>query len=619
GSGMVPSWGPVATAGDVAALAVDAPAVAVLEAYGDGADDADEVLALTGRVLGVLQAWLVAPAFESGTLVVVTRGAVPAGGDADVTDPAGAAVWGLVRAAQTENPDRIILLDTAAGSGLDVTGVEMEPVLAAVLATGESQVAVRGTVLSAPRLVRDTTGAAVPDISDVPAAFDSEGTVLVTGGTGSLGALLARHLVAEHGVRHLVLVSRRGPEAEGARELAAELGELGAESVAVTACDVADRDAVAALLGSVSAQHPLTGVVHTAGVLDDGVIGTLTPERLAYVFGPKVTAVGHLDELTRDMDLSVFAVFSSASGLIGAAGQGNYAAANAYLDAVAHRRRAAGLPGVSLAWGLWEQSTGLTAHLGEVDQARMSRGGVLPIAPAEGMGLFDAALRVPAALVVPIKLDLRRLRADAVAGGGLPGLLGGLVQGGRRRARAGDRQAGAGDSGGGLAARLAGLTSQEQEALLLDFVRGHVAMVLGHAGIAKVGAETAFKDAGFDSLTSVELRNRLRGATGLKLAATIVFDYPSPLALARYLHREVVPDGVTAGPDVDVDEARLRRGLASLPLARLRAAGLLDALVRLVELNDHEPPIGMVDDADDETAIADLNVDGLVQLALGDK
>ncbi|MDQ0578395.1 hypothetical protein QF030_000573 [Streptomyces rishiriensis] len=614
---LVPSWAAVATADDVAALAVDAPAVAVLEACGEGADDADEVLALTGRALGVLQAWLVAPAFESGKLVVVTKGAVPAGGDADVTDPAGAAVWGLVRAAQTENPDRIVLLDTAADSGLDVTGVEMGPVLAAVLAAGEHQVAVRGTVLSAPRLVRDTTGAAVPGISDVPAVFDSERTVLVTGGTGSLGALVARHLVAEHGVRHLVLVSRRGLAAEGARELVAELGELGAESVAVTACDVADRDAVAALLGSVSAQRPLTGVVHTAGVLDDGVIGALTPERLAYVFGPKVMAVGHLDELTRDMDLSVFAVFSSASGLIGSAGQGNYAAANAYLDAVAHRRRAAGLPGVSMAWGLWEQAAGLTAHLSETDQARMSRGGILPIAPAEGMGLFDAALRVPAALVVPIKLDLRRLRADAVAGGGLPGLLGGLVQGGRRRARAGDRQAGAGDSGGGLAARLAGLTPQEQEALLLDFVRGHVAMVLGHAGIAQVGAETAFKDAGFDSLTSVELRNRLRGATGLKLAATIVFDYPNPLALARYLHREVFPDGVTAGPDVD--EARLRRGLALLPLARFRAAGVLDALVRLVELNDHEPPIGMLDDADDETAIADLNVDDLVQLALGDK
>ncbi|WP_234320135.1 SDR family NAD(P)-dependent oxidoreductase [Streptomyces sp. SBT349] len=607
GSEMVSSWVPVATAEDVAALAVDAPAVAVLEAFGDGAEDADEVLALTGRALGVLQAWLVAPAFESGKLVVVTRGAVPAGGDADVTDPAGAAVWGLVRAAQAENPDRIILLDLdpagSAGAG---------PVLGRVLAAVEPLVAVRGTVLSAPRLVR---AAAVE--TEGGYAFASGGTVLVTGGTGSLGVLVARHLVAEHGVRHLLLVSRRGPEAEGAAELVAELGESGAV-VTVCACDVADRDAVAALVAAVPAEHPLTGVVHLAGVLDDGVIGALTPERIEGVFAPKVTAVRHLDELTRELvpQLASFIVFSSAAALLGSAGQGSYAAANSYLDALMAHRRAAGLPGVSMAWGLWQQSTGLTAHLSEIDQARMSRGGILPLTPAEGMGLFDAALRVPAALVVPMKVDLRRLRADAVAGGGLPELLGGLVQSGRRRARAGDGQAGAGDGGSGLAARLAGLTSQEQEALLLDFVRGHVATVLGHAGIAKVGAEMAFKDSGFDSLTSVELRNRLRGATGLKLPATIVFDYPNPLALARYLHREVFPDGVTAGPDVD--EARLRRGLASLPLARFRAAGLLDALVRLVELNDHETPIGMVDDADDETAIADLNVDDLVQLALGD-
>ncbi|MEU9919694.1 SDR family oxidoreductase, partial [Streptomyces sp. NPDC051001] len=368
-SEKVPSWVTVATAEDVAVLADDALPVAVLEAHGERPGDADEVLALTGRVLGVLQAWLVAPALESGKLVVVTRGAVPAAGDGDVTDPAGAAVWGLVRAAQTENPDRIVLLDTAAGSGLDVTGVEMGPVLAAVLAADEPQVAVRGMVLSAPRLIRAAGGATVSGIVGAPAVIDSAGTVLVTGGTGSLGSLVARHLVVEHGVRHLVLVSRRGLEAEGARELIAELDELGAESVAVTACDVTDRDAMAALLGSVPEQHPLTGVVHTAGVLDDGVIGALTPERLAYVFGPKVTAVGHLDELTRDLDLSMFAVFSSASGLIGAAGQGNYAAANAYIDAVAHRRRAAGLPGVSMAWGLWEQSTGLTARLSEIDQA----------------------------------------------------------------------------------------------------------------------------------------------------------------------------------------------------------------------------------------------------------
>ncbi|WP_405854126.1 SDR family NAD(P)-dependent oxidoreductase [Streptomyces sp. NBC_01515] len=519
-----PLWVAVGSAEEVAALAADVPAVAVVEAFGGGGDGAGEVLALTGRVLGVVQAWLAEEVFEDSQLVVVTRGAVPAGLDGDVVDPAAAAVWGLIRTAQAENPERIVLLD------LDPAAEDpFTTVLGQALAVGEPQLAVRGSVLSVPRLVRaaavvESVGGRAPVVG---------GTVLVTGGTGSLGGLVARHLVSEHGVRHLVLASRRGPDAEGATELVAELGELGAESVRVAACDVADRDAVAALIGSVGDEYPLTGVVHTAGVLDDGVIGALTPGRLAFVFGPKVAAVRHLDELTRDLDLSVFAVFSSASGLFGSAGQGNYAAANAYLDAVAHRRRAAGLPGTSLAWGLWEQASGMTAHLGVADQARMSRGGVLPIAPAEGMRLFDAALRSPIALAVPIKLDLRALRADAAAGRPTQPLLRGLVNSGRQTART------ASGDHGGLARRLVGLAPQEQEALLLDLVRGHVANVLGHTGVANVGAETAFKDAGFDSLTSVELRNRLREVTGLKLAATVVFDYPTPLALARYLHGEL--------------------------------------------------------------------------------
>ncbi|WP_413790184.1 SDR family NAD(P)-dependent oxidoreductase [Streptomyces asoensis] len=592
-SDRVASWVALAGAEEVAAAAVDAPDVVVLEAYGDGTGGGDEVLALTVRVLGVVQAWLVAPAFENGKLVVITRGAMPAGGDADVTDPAGAAVWGLIRAAQSENPDRIILLDTAAGSGLDVGGVDMGSVLAAALATGEPQIAMRGAALSTPRLVRYTTGAAVPD---VPAVFDSEGTVLVTGGTGSLGAMVARHLVAGHGVRRLLLVSRRGSDAEGAAELVAELGESGAV-VTVCACDVADRDAVAAVLAAVPVEHPLTGVVHLAGVLDDGVIGALTPERIEGVFAPKVTAVRHLDELTRELapQLASFIVFSSAAALLGSAGQGSYAAANSYLDALMAHRRAAGLPGVSMAWGLWEQSTGLTARLSEIDQARMSRGGILPLTPAEGMALFDAALRGSAALVVPIKLDLRRLRADAAAGRGLPELLAGLVQGGRRQVRAGGRQVGVGESGGGLAARLAGLSAQEQEALLLDFVRGHVAVVLGHAGMAKVGAETAFKDSGFDSLTSVELRNRLRGATGLKLAATVVFDYPNPLSLARHLHREL---GTTTQPVVAThpllaELSRLDAALATTPAddsVRAQVTARLQGLLASWSLANGTPP-----------------------------
>ncbi|MFF1282977.1 SDR family NAD(P)-dependent oxidoreductase [Streptomyces sp. NPDC058299] len=527
-----PAWARVTTAADVTALNSELSEAAVLDLRGTGDGD-EEALTRTAAALEVVQAWLADEDAEDARLLVVTRGAVPAGGDTAVTDAAGAAVWGLVRAAQAENPDRVVLLDLDPATD-PATDDPSDDLLATVLASGEPQVAVRGAALSVPRLVRAEPTAGEPADDGPAVAFRPEGTVLVTGGTGSLGALVARHLVVGHGVRHLVLASRRGTEAGGATELVAELSELGAESVSLRAADVSDRTQVAQLLDSIAAEHPLTGVVHTAGVLDDGVIGALTPERLARVFAPKVSAVRHLDELTRTLDLTAFAVFSSASGLFGSAGQGNYAAANAYLDAVAHQRRAAGLPATSLAWGLWEQTSGMTAHLGAADQARMSRGGVLPIGPAEGMRLLDAALDTGEALLVPIKLDLRALRADAAAGRTVQPLLRGLVRTGRQPVRTT-----AADSGGGLTRRLAGLAQAEQEALLLDLVRGQVATVLGHAGAENVGPETAFKDAGFDSLTSVELRNRLRETTGLKLAATVVFDYPNPLALARHLHTEL--------------------------------------------------------------------------------
>ncbi|WP_131733014.1 type I polyketide synthase [Actinomadura formosensis] len=508
-----PSWTAVATADDVVAQAGGVPSVAVLEAGGGGGGDTP--LALTSRVLGVLQAWLTAAGPEESRLVVVTRGAVPAG-DGAVTDPAAAAAWGLVRSAQAENPGRIVLLDLDPLSGDGVGRV-----LGAVLAAGEPQVAVRGTALSVPRLAR-----AGDRTADGPAVFGPGGTVLVSG-AGTLGGLVARHLVARHGVRRLVLASRRGPDADGMADLVADLTGQGAE-VSAVACDMSDRDRVAALLASVPAEHPLTAVVHTAGVLDDGVIGTLTPEHLARVFAPKVDAVRHLDELTRGLGLGAFVVFSSGSGVFGAAGQGNYAAANAFLDATMSNRRAAGLPGLSLAWGLWEQATGLTAHLGGADRARMGRGGAVAMTAAEGMALFDAAVGSERALLVPVKLDLREVRA----GDAVPHLLRGLVRAGRRQARAAS-------PGGGLVGRLAGLAEVEQEALLLDLVRGQTAVVLGHDGSGAVRADTAFKDAGFDSLTSVELRNRLREQTGLKLPATLVFDHPTPLALARHLRAEL--------------------------------------------------------------------------------
>ncbi|WP_229402175.1 type I polyketide synthase [Micromonospora okii] len=474
----------------------------------------DDALAATSRVLADVQTWLDGP--QESRLVVVTRGAVPAG-DGAVVDPGAAAVWGLVRSAQAENPDRIVLLD------LDPAAVDgPEAVLGAVLASGEPQVAARGAALLVPRLARADDRA-----PDVPVVFRPDSTVLVSG-AGVLGAVVARHLVARHGVRRLVLASRRGPAAEGIADLVGELTDRGA-AVSVVACDATDRDQVAALL----AAHPPTAVVHTAGVLDDGVIGALTPGRLATVFAPKVDAVPLLDELTRDRDLDAFVVFSSGSGVFGSPGQGNYAAANAFLDAAMANRRAAGLPGLSLAWGLWEQATGMTAHLGGADQARMSRGGVRPMTATEGMELFDAALAADQALLVPVKLDLREVRA----GGAVPHLLRGLVRAGRQQARA------ASGDDGGLARRLAGLGPEEQETLLLDLVRGQVAVVLGHSDPAAVRPDGAFKEAGFDSLTSVELRNRLREATGLKLPATLVFDHPTPLVLARHLRDELGAGG----------------------------------------------------------------------------
>ncbi|WP_328345808.1 type I polyketide synthase [Micromonospora sp. NBC_00421] len=578
----VPSWTPVSTADEVTALAQgeELPPVAVCDADGGAGP-----LAVTSRVLAVVQAWLAEPRLEEARLVVRTRGAVPAGGDHLVTDPAAAAVWGLVRAAQAENPDRIVLLDA------DPTpGAAADPVLVA----GEPQLAVRADRLCVPRLAR-----VADPLRDAPVAFRSDGTVLVSG-VGALGALVARHLVARHGVRRLVLASRRGPAAEETAELVAELTAQGVD-VSAVACDVSDRDQVAALL----AEHPVTGVVHTAGVFDDGLVGGLTPDRLAGVFAPKVDAVRHLDELTRSLDLDAFVVFSSVAGVVGGGGQGSYAAANAFLDAAMAHRRAAGHPGLSLAWGLWERSVGMAAHLSIVDHARASRGGVLELSRAEGLALFDAALRMDQALLVPIRLDPQAMRADVAAGGAVPSLLRGLVRAGRQQARA----AAAPDDS--LARRLGGLAPADQEALLLDVVRGQVAAVLGHADPQDVRADVAFKDVGFDSLTSVELRNRLREATGLKLPPTLVFDYPNPVALAHHLRTRLRPDDTAPAADATVDEARLRQALASVPLARLRAAGLVDALLELAGTDEPD------DGAAQEREVGDLDVDDLVELVLG--
>ncbi|GDY53724.1 hypothetical protein SVIO_043470 [Streptomyces violaceusniger] len=380
-----------------------------------------------------------------------------------------------------------------------------------------------------PRLARATA----PTENQAP-DWNPNGTVLLTGASGTLGALFARHLVTDRGVRHLLLVSRRGENAPGAAELTAELSELGAEAH-WAACDVADRDALAATLATVPADHPLTAVVHTAGILDDGVIASLTPDRFTTVLRPKADAAWNLHELTQDADLSAFILFSSAAGVFGGAGQGNYAAANAFLDALAQHRRAGGLPATSLAWGLWAEPGGMAGDLDEAELARLQRGGIAAITADQGRELFDLAIATDDALLVPMPLDLAALRAQASAGM-LPPLFRGLVRVPPRRAA---QAAAAAARSGALAQQLAGAASgAEAEAIVLGLVRTQVAAVLGYAGPEAVDPQRAFSEVGFDSLTAVELRNRLTAVSGVRLPATLIFDYPTPAALAAYLRAE---------------------------------------------------------------------------------
>ncbi|MFB6893128.1 SDR family NAD(P)-dependent oxidoreductase, partial [Kitasatospora sp. NPDC056327] len=481
--------------------------------------------------LTALQRWLADGSLDGSRLVVLTRGAVAvnAGGTAeDVTDLDGAAVWGLVRSAQSEHPDRIVLLDTEPGADEDTA-------LAVALAAGEGQVAVRDGRGHLPRLVRDGD-----DATARPPAYDPEGTVLITGGTGTLGAVVARHLVTVRGVRHLLLVSRSGPEAPGAAELVAELRESGAE-VTVAACDAADPAAVAALLADLPAGHPLTAVVHAAGTVDDATVESLTPERLAAVLRTKADSARVLHELTRGLGLAAFVLFSSAAATFGGPGQGNYAAANAFLDGLAAHRRAHGLPATSLAWGLWAQSSAITGNLSAADLQRMRRGGIAALPSDQALALFDTAVARPGAAFVAARLELSALREQA-RDGVLPPLFGRLVRGGVRRAA---RPGGEGALQG-LAAELAGLPEDQQRQALSRAVAGQVAAVLGHSSADALSADRAFKELGFDSLTAVDLRNRLGAATGLRLPATLVFDHPTPAAVAEYVRGRLLGSGAAA-------------------------------------------------------------------------
>jgi acyl transferase domain-containing protein/acyl carrier protein len=514
-------------AGLLAMIGVDRPApdLVAVSCQSAGSAVPGRARELLGGVLGVLRDWIHDERLASSRLVVLTEGAA----GPDFADVAGGSVWGLVRSAQAEHPGRFVLADVP-------DGFDEWPLLASAVAADELQLAVReGTVL-VPRLVRRQ-----PVEPPAEPAGLAEGTVLVTGGTGGLGALIATHLVRRHGVRQLLLASRRGPDAPGVSGLLVELAELGAQARAV-ACDVADRDSVARLLAGVPADQPLVGVVHAAGVLDDATVDSLSAEQLDAVLRPKADAAWHLHELTRELPLTMFVLFSSLAGVLGNPGQGNYAAANTMLDGLATHRRQRGLPAVSIAWGLWDDAASMAGSLSEADLARVGRLGVAALDAEQGLALFDRALASPEPLVVAVRWDNAGLQSRAEAGS-LPSVLRGLVRA-PRRAVAGAAPAGGGQS---LVTRLGSLSETDGRRLLAELVCAHVAAVLAHASTDAVDETQAFSELGFDSLTAVELRNRLDLETGLRLPATLAFDHPSPAALAEHLYRSLAP----AAPSVE--------------------------------------------------------------------
>ncbi|MFB7507991.1 type I polyketide synthase, partial [Streptomyces broussonetiae] len=542
-----------------------------------GGDTPEAIRAGVRELLSQVQEWLADDRFAETTLVVATSGA---GGPEGVTDPGAAAAWGLIRSAQSEHPDRLVLAD------LDDTDASRR-LLPSAVASGEPQLALRNGMSNVPRLVRAPRAAEA-------APADWSGGVLVTGGTGALGRLVARHLVTAHGAERLVLLSRSGPEGPGAAELGEELTALGAQ-VTIVACDAADRTALARVLD----EHPVRAVVHTAGVLADAVLTSLTPERLDTVLRPKLDAAWNLHELTRERPLTAFVLFSSAAGLLGSPGQSGYAAGNTFLDALAVHRRSLGLPAVSLAWGAWAGSGGMADRLGDTDSRRMASGGVLALDAEAGLALFDTGVGRDEPVLLPARLDLAPREAARVAP-----LLRSLVRAPRRTG------SGASAAVSALRRELAGLAPKERTERLLRLVRDEAGAVLG---IEELANELPFKDLGFDSLTAVEFRNRLNEATGLRLTATLVFDHPTPAALTEHLAAELAPRPA----DGERDEAdTVRAALAAIPVGRLREAGLLDSLLELAGLRPASQSAAAGEPS--RAPIAAMDAESLISMALDD-
>ncbi|MER5515821.1 type I polyketide synthase [Streptomyces sp. NPDC002763] len=496
----------------------------------------DRVRGLLTAVLGRVRDWTAD--VRPGRLLVLTHNAT--GDDPDLAE---AAVAGLVRSARSEHPGRIVLVDRR---GAAATAAVLE----AALRSGEPEVALRDGAVLAPRLALAGPPAAEPT------ALDPEGTVLVTGGTGALGASLGRYLAAERGVRHLLLVNRGGKVPDWVGELAAE--------VRVVACEVSDRAAVDALVAS--CRPALTAVFHLAGVVDDGVVDTMTPERLAAVLAPKVAGAWHLHEATKDLGLSAFVLYSSAAGVLGRPGQSAYAAANGFLDALARHRTAHGLPARSLAWGPWatRDQEGMAAR---VAPDRLREGGVLPVDESEGLALLDAALRIPEPVLVPVPLDPRAAAATDAAP-----VLADLLPRSPAAAVAPPAE-GAGQAPGTWQERLAAVPAPERQPLLAELIRAEVAAVLGFAHPSALPVDRGFTELGFDSLSAVQVRNRLSAFTGVRLSPTVVLEHPTLAELTAHVHaaladgealpetgqeRVADPREAEAAPSVQVSHAPYR-------------------------------------------------------------
>ncbi|MGO4461027.1 type I polyketide synthase, partial [Streptomyces sp. M-16] len=506
-------------------------------APGSGTGPAPRVLPALAATLALVQA--LGDTGIGAPLWCATSGAVATGPADPPRHPEQAQLWGLGRVVGAESPQRwgglVDLPET-----LDERTLEH---LTALLADpdGEDEIAVRATGTLARRLVRADTDTTDP--TPDPVLARPHGTVLITGGTGTLGAHVARWL-ARSGAQHLVLTSRSGPAAPGAPELRDELTALGTRTTIAT-CDVTDRDDLGRLLDSLPGEHPLTGVIHAAGVLDDGVIDAMTTERLAHVLRPKVDAALHLHDLTAGLDLDFFVLFSSIAGVVGNGGQGGYAAGNAFLDALAHQRRAQGLPATAIAWGSW----GSGRMMGDLAEQHLTRRGILPMPADLGIAALRRAMEHDDTAVTLADIDWDRFVPAFAISGDYP-LLRRLPEARRVLDAAGTPAAtGATPGGPALAQRLTGLSDTEQLRAVVELVRTQAATVLGHSGVDAIPPRRAFRDTGFDSLTAIELRNRLAGAAGMRLPTTVVFDYPNPTELAGYLHARISGSPRAAGHD----------------------------------------------------------------------